>query len=98
MESSRTISMEFSTAGKDDCCYHILAGASAKYITTKAGALDADLLMDMPLNFENTLPSLPHFERRWNQAYISRNAKSGELESVLSKPTYRVYRQSGTPR
>ncbi|KEY73186.1 hypothetical protein S7711_04152 [Stachybotrys chartarum IBT 7711] len=85
MESPRIISMEFSTAGRDDCYYRILAGTSVKYVTIQAGALDADLLMDMPLNFENILPSLPYTEHHWNQAYISRNATSGELESVLSQ-------------
>lgn len=85
MESPRIISMEFSTAGRDDCYYRILAGISVKYITIQAGALNADLLMDMPLNFQNILPSLPYYKDDWNQAYISRNAASGELEPMLSQ-------------
>ncbi|KAI1407237.1 alpha-galactosidase A [Hypoxylon sp. FL1857] len=84
MESPRIISMEFSTAGRDDCYFRILAGTTVKYITIQAGALDADSLMDMPLNFQNILPSLPYFSDDWNSAYISRNAVSGELEPTLS--------------
>ncbi|KAI1141794.1 alpha-galactosidase A [Hypoxylon sp. FL0543] len=85
MEPLRIISMEFSTAGRDNCYFRILAGTTVKYITIQAGALDADSLMDMPLNFQNILPSLPYSKDDWNSAYISRNAISGELEQVLSK-------------
>lgn len=75
--------MDFSTNGRDDCYFRILSGTNVKYITIKAGALDADSLMDMPLNFQNIIPSPPYDKDDWNSAYISRN--TAELEPVLSQ-------------
>ncbi|KFY86549.1 hypothetical protein V500_07549 [Pseudogymnoascus sp. VKM F-4518 (FW-2643)] len=83
--SSRIISVDFSTNGRDDCYFRILSGTNVKYITIKAGALDADSLMDMPLNFQNIIPSLPYDKDDWNSAYISRNTATGELEPALSQ-------------
>lgn len=79
--------MEFSTSGRDDCYYRILVGTDVKYITIQAGALDAESLMDMPLSFQDILPSLPYHRDGWNLAYISRNA-AGELEPVLSEAEF----------
>ncbi|KAL7921091.1 alpha-galactosidase A [Trichoderma austrokoningii] len=85
MATPRIISMEFSTAGRDDCHFRILTGHSVKYVTTQARALDADSLMDMPLSFQNILPALPYGENHWNTAYVSRNAATGKLQAALEK-------------
>lgn len=78
------ISMDFSTGGRDDCYYRILANAAVKYITVNAGTLDADSLMDMPLEFETILPPLPYYEDHWTQARISHDATTGKLTAELS--------------
>ncbi|RSL97482.1 hypothetical protein CDV31_013034 [Fusarium ambrosium] len=83
--ASRIISMDFSTTGRDDCYFRILTGTSVQYVTIQAGALHADLLMDMPLGFREILPALPYGVSHWNTAFISRNAASGKLEAVLDK-------------
>ncbi|KAJ3545243.1 hypothetical protein NM208_g2609 [Fusarium decemcellulare] len=85
MATPRIISMEFSTAGRDDCYFRVLTGDSVKYVTIQAGALDADSLMDMPLRFQDILPTLPYGEIHWNAAYVSRNAATGKLEAALEK-------------
>lgn len=87
MASPRIISMDFSTNGRDDCYFRILAGTNVKYIAIKAGALDADALMDMPLDFQNIIPSLPYDKDDWNSAYITRNTATDELEPALSQTT-----------
>ncbi|OBT80736.1 hypothetical protein VF21_00347 [Pseudogymnoascus sp. 05NY08] len=87
MASPRIISMDFSTNGRDDCYFRILAGTNVKYITIKEGALDADTLMDMPLDFQNILPPLQYDKDDWNSVYISRNTATGELEPALSQTT-----------
>ncbi|KPM36039.1 hypothetical protein AK830_g10545 [Neonectria ditissima] len=84
MAVPRIISMEFSLAGTDNSYFRILTGPSVKYITVKPGALDADSLMDMPLDFQNILPPLPYAENHWNSACVSRNAATGDLECKLS--------------
>ncbi|KAH8904103.1 alpha-galactosidase A [Coniochaeta sp. PMI_546] len=76
--------MEVSTNGRSNCYFRILAGRSVKYITIKAGALSADLLDDMPLDFQNILPPLPYYEDTWNSACITRNPSSHQLEATLS--------------
>ncbi|KAF5625076.1 alpha-galactosidase a [Fusarium sp. NRRL 52700] len=79
MESNyrpRIISMDFSTAGRDDCYFRILTGHNVKYVTIQAGALDAESLMDMPLNFENILPPLRLTENDWNTASVFRDTNN----------------------
>lgn len=87
MASPRIISMDFCTTGRFDCYFRILAGSSVKYITIQAGALDAESLMDMPLNFQNIIPLLPYVKDDWNSAYISRDAASGKLQPMVSQAT-----------
>ncbi|KFY51045.1 hypothetical protein V495_00012 [Pseudogymnoascus sp. VKM F-4514 (FW-929)] len=87
MASPRIISMDFCTTGRDDAYFRILAATNVKYITIKAGHLDGESLEDMPLNFQNMLPSLPYDKDDWNSAYITRSTVSGELESALSQIT-----------
>ncbi|KAJ3545308.1 hypothetical protein NM208_g2564 [Fusarium decemcellulare] len=84
MESPRLISMEVSTSGRSDCYFRILASRSVKYVTVKAGALDAESLDDMPLDFQNILPPLPYYEDTWKSACITRNPSSRQLEGTLS--------------
>jgi hypothetical protein len=60
--------MDFCTTGRDDAYFRILAGTNVKYITIKAAALDGESLEDMPLNFQNILPSLPYDKDDWNSA------------------------------
>ncbi|KAK1769192.1 hypothetical protein QBC33DRAFT_576986 [Phialemonium atrogriseum] len=84
MEPPRLISMEVSTSGRSDCYFRILANRSVKYITIKAGALDAESLDDMPLDFQNILPPLPYQEDTWKSACITRNPSSLQLEATLS--------------
>ncbi|EON97728.1 putative alpha-galactosidase a protein [Phaeoacremonium minimum UCRPA7] len=84
MEPPRLISMEVSTSGRSDCYFRILANRSVKYITVKAGALDAESLDDMPLDFQNILPPLPYQEETWNSACITRNPSSRQLDATLS--------------
>ncbi|KAJ4148411.1 hypothetical protein LMH87_002882 [Akanthomyces muscarius] len=79
------ISMEFSTGGRDNCYYRILAGRHVKYITVEPGVLDAESLMDMASNFANILPPLPYFENNWNQAHIHRATPKDELKATLSQ-------------
>jgi predicted Ser/Thr protein kinase len=76
--------MEVSTNGRSDCYFRILANRSVKYITIKAGALDAGSLDDMPLDFQNILPPLPWYEHTWKSACITRNTSSQQLEATLS--------------
>ncbi|KFZ04789.1 hypothetical protein V501_08968 [Pseudogymnoascus sp. VKM F-4519 (FW-2642)] len=87
MASPRIISMDFSTNGRDDCYFRILAGTNVKYITIQAGVLDGESLMDMPLDFQNIIPELPYNKDDWNSAHITRNAATGELEPALSQTT-----------
>jgi predicted Ser/Thr protein kinase len=87
MAPPRIISMDFSTNGRDDCYFRIQAGTNVKYITIQAGALDAESLMDMPLDFQNILPSLPYDKDDWNSAYITRHTATDELEPALSQTT-----------
>ncbi|KAG5787102.1 hypothetical protein H9Q69_013831 [Fusarium xylarioides] len=75
----RIISMDFSTAGRDDCYFRILTGNTVKYVTIQAGALDGESLMDMPLNFENILPPLRFKDNDWNTAYVFRD-KDNKLD------------------
>ncbi|KAI5462156.1 alpha-galactosidase A [Mariannaea sp. PMI_226] len=84
MEPPRLISMEVSTSGRSDCYFRILANRSVKYITIKAGALDAESLDDMPLDFQNILPPLPYQEDTWKSACITRNPSSRQPEATLS--------------
>ncbi|OBT70198.1 hypothetical protein VE03_00056 [Pseudogymnoascus sp. 23342-1-I1] len=79
MASPRIISMDFSTNGRDDCYFRILSGTNVKYIIIQAGALNEDSLMDMPLNFQNIIPSVPYDKDDWNSAYISRNTASNDM-------------------
>ncbi|MDB5910725.1 MAG: putative alpha-galactosidase a protein [Massilia sp.] len=76
--------MEVSTSGRSDCYFRILADRSVKYITIKAGALDAESLDDMPLDFQNILPPLSYQEDTWKSAVITRNSSSHQLEVTLS--------------
>lgn len=76
--------MEVSTCGRSDCHFRILANQSVKYITVKAGALDAESLDDMPLDFQNILPPLPYSENTWKSVCITRSPSSGQLEVKLS--------------
>ncbi|KAF7560262.1 hypothetical protein G7046_g3889 [Stylonectria norvegica] len=85
MGPPRIISMELDTSGRSDCDFRILAGDNVKYITVKAGALDAETLLDMPLNFQNIIPMLPYDQNDWNSAYISRDESSGNLTTTLSQ-------------
>ena len=97
MNAPSIISMDFSTSGRDDCHYRILYGTSVKYITVQAGVLDADSLMDMPLNFQNILPALT-YEGSRTKARISSNTISGKLESKLSSIPCRERRLHGMRR
>lgn len=76
--------MEVSASGRSDCYFRILANRSVKYITIKAGALDTELLDDMPLDFQDILPPLPYQDDTWNAASITRNPSSCQLEVTLS--------------
>ena len=78
------ISMEVSTSGRSDCYFRILANRSVKYITIKAGALDAESLDDIPLDFQNILPPLSYQEDTWKSACITHNPSSCQLEAALS--------------
>ncbi|KAI1747058.1 alpha-galactosidase A [Xylaria castorea] len=69
MELPRLISMEVSSNGRFDFYYRILANRSVRYIAIKAGALNAEALDDMPLDF---------------QTCITRDPSSGQLETTLS--------------
>jgi predicted Ser/Thr protein kinase len=84
MEPPRLISMEVSTNGRADCHFRILAGRNVKYITIKAGALDAESLDDMPLDFQDILPPLPYQEDTWKSVCITRSPSSRQLEATLS--------------
>ncbi|KAI4864995.1 alpha-galactosidase A [Hypoxylon rubiginosum] len=84
IEPPRLISMEVSTNGRSDCYFRILTNRNVKYITVKAGALDAESLDDMPLDFENILPPLPYQEDTWKSACITRNPSSRQVEATLS--------------
>ncbi|KAL9569013.1 hypothetical protein ACKAV7_006880 [Fusarium commune] len=89
----RIISMDFSTAGRDDCYFRILTGQTVKYVTIQAGALDAESLMDMPLNFENILPPLQLGDNDWNTAYVFRD-KDNKLDfktSMKSLPSIQTW-------
>ena len=83
MEPPRLISMEVSTNGRTDCYFRILANRTVKYITVKAGALDAESLNDMPLDFQNILPPLSYEEDTWKSACITRSPSSGQLAVTL---------------
>ncbi|KAJ3496026.1 hypothetical protein NLG97_g2973 [Lecanicillium saksenae] len=85
MENSGVISMEASVSGRDDCYYRIQAGAGIKYIIVKAGALDAGAVMDMPLDFENILLSIPYHDAGWNKAIVFRDTKTHALQRTLSQ-------------
>ena len=76
--------MEVSMNGRCDCYFRILANRSVKYITIRAGALDAEALDDMPLDFQSILPPLPYQEDTWKSACITRNPSSLQLEATLS--------------
>ncbi|KAI1816513.1 alpha-galactosidase A [Poronia punctata] len=84
MESPRLVSMEVTMSGRWDCYYRILANRGVKYVTVKAGALSAEELDDMPLNFQNVLPPLPYNEDTWKSAYVTRDSSSGQLEVEFS--------------
>lgn len=84
MDRPRVISMDVAANGRSDCHFRIRAGRSAKYITVKAGALDAEALDDMPLDFENVLPPLDFYSDSWKSASITRNPTTRELEAALS--------------
>ncbi|KAK3336990.1 hypothetical protein B0T19DRAFT_411202 [Cercophora scortea] len=85
LEPPRLISMEVTRNGSADSHYRILANRQVKYITIKAGALDAASLDDMDLDFQNVLPPLPYQEdNTWKLACITRNPFSGRLEAALS--------------
>lgn len=84
VEPPRLISMEVTRNGRADSHYRILANQRVKYITIKAGALDAASLDDMDLDFQNVLPPLPYQEDTWNLACITRSPLSGRLEAALS--------------
>ncbi|KAK0712321.1 alpha-galactosidase A [Apiosordaria backusii] len=84
LEPPRLISMEVTRNGSADSHYRILANRKVKYITIKAGALDAASLDDMDLDFQNVLPPLPYQEDTWKLACITRNPFSGRLEAALS--------------
>ncbi|KAI0541720.1 alpha-galactosidase A [Xylaria digitata] len=84
MKPPRLISMEVSRGGRSDCYYRILANRCVKYVTIKAGALSAEALDDMPLDFQNILPLLPYYEDTWKSASVTRNPSSGQLEVAFS--------------
>ncbi|KUI57672.1 hypothetical protein VP1G_04950 [Cytospora mali] len=69
---------------ESDCYFRILTNRHVKYITIKAGALDAESLDDMPLDFQNILPPLPYEANTWKTAYITRNPSSRQLEATFS--------------
>lgn len=78
------ISMELCPSGTTDSHFSILTNRSVKYITIKAGALDIEPLHDMPLDFENVLPSLPYREDTWKSAHITRNPSTNQLQATFS--------------
>ncbi|KAG8405540.1 hypothetical protein J3458_022187 [Metarhizium acridum] len=80
----RMLSMDFDTLGTSDSYFRILANTLVKYVVVAPGAMDAESLDDMPLNFVNILPPLPYDDDRWTTAHISRDSASGELVSSLS--------------
>ncbi|OAA62438.1 alpha-galactosidase A [Niveomyces insectorum RCEF 264] len=84
MEPPRLISMEVSASGTSDCYFRILANRSVKYVTVKAGALDAESLDNMPLDFQSILPPLAYYDDTWKSACITRNVASSQLEATLS--------------
>ncbi|KAK2608800.1 hypothetical protein QQS21_002657 [Conoideocrella luteorostrata] len=79
------LSMDFDTSGKSNSYFRVLANALVKYIVIAPGAMDAESLDDMPLNFANILPPLPYDDSSWTTAYISRDSSSGQLHSSLSR-------------
>lgn len=78
----RMLSMDFDTLGTSNSYFRILANETVKYIVIAPGAMDAESLDDMPLDFVNLLPLLPWDDSSWTEAAISRSA-SGELVSRL---------------
>lgn len=63
--------MGVSTSGRSECHFRIVANRCVKYITIKAGALNAESLGDMPLDFQTIMPPLPYQEDTWNSAVIT---------------------------
>ncbi|KAL2210618.1 alpha-galactosidase A [Sarocladium strictum] len=84
MDRPRVISMEVSTNGRSDCHFRIRVGRSAKYIIVKAGALDAEALDDMPLDFEDILPPIQFSSSSWKSAAVARNPTTYNLEATFS--------------
>jgi hypothetical protein len=62
------LSMDFDTSGKSDSYFRVLANAFVKYVIVAPGAMDAETLDDMPLNFMNKLPPLPYDDSSWTTA------------------------------
>lgn len=80
------LSMDFDTSGKSNSYFRIFANGLVKYVIISPGAMDAESLDDMPLNFMNILPPLPYDDSTWNTAHIARNPDNGDLSSSLSRP------------
>ncbi|KFG80740.1 alpha-galactosidase A [Metarhizium anisopliae] len=80
----RMLSMDFDTLGTSNSYFRILANTLVKYVVIAPGAMDAESLDDMPLNFLNILPPLAYDDDGWTTAYISRDSSSGELVTSLS--------------
>ncbi|KAF6822194.1 alpha-galactosidase A [Colletotrichum plurivorum] len=98
MDRPRVISMEVAANGRSDCHFRIRAGRGAKYVTVKAGALDAEALDDMPLDFENILPPLDFYSTSWKSASIVRTTNTQELEAALSSENLPAVKSIWHPR
>ncbi|KAF6785968.1 alpha-galactosidase A [Colletotrichum sojae] len=90
--------MEVAANGRSDCHFRIRAGRGAKYVTIKAGALDAEALDDMPLYFENILPPLEFYVNSWKSASVVRNPTTRELEAALSSADLPAVKSVWHPR
>ncbi|KAI0398723.1 alpha-galactosidase A [Xylaria palmicola] len=82
---ARMLSMDFDTSGRANCYFRVLVRESVKYIVVAPGALDADALDNMPLDFMDIIPQIPYDDSNWSIAHISRDPETGELQSSLSQ-------------
>ncbi|KAL2756823.1 hypothetical protein ACRALDRAFT_1062506 [Sodiomyces alcalophilus JCM 7366] len=98
MDRPRVISMEVAANGRSDCYFRIRADRRVKYITVKAGALNAEALDDMPLDFENILPPLDFYSNSWKSASVARNPTTHDLEATLSSADLPAVKSIWNPR
>lgn len=82
------LAMDFDNSHRANIYFQISTGTLVKYTIIAPGALDANSLDEMPLDFVNILP-LPYDDCNWSVVHISRDPSTGELQSSLSEPQLR---------